>query len=184
MRPKVAGFILHKILGWKSEGGMVPEKRVVFLAVPHTSIWDCAIGYLYFRELGGRLKIMIKKEAFFWPANWLLRSLGGFPVDRSHSASLMKSLIREMNSSDTFYLAICPEGTRHAVKRWKTGYHTIATETGCPVYLTYFDWKEKRVGIGPRFELTDDARADTDRVQAIYEEMHLHAKFPEGYVTH
>ena len=33
-------------------------------------------------------------------------------------------------------------------------------------------------------ELTDDARADTDRIQAIYEQKHFEGKHPEGYITH
>lgn len=97
---------------------------------------------------------------------------------------MVKSLIEEMEKVDTFHLAIAPEGTRKAVKKWKTGYHLIAREVGCPVYMGYFDWKTKRVSIGEKVELTDDARADTDRIQAIYETMHFEGKHPEGYITH
>ena len=50
--------------------------------------------------------------------------------------------------------------------------------------MGYFDWKTKHVSIGKKVELTDDARADTDRIQALYEEMHMQGKNPEGYVTH
>ena len=67
---------------------------------------------------------------------------------------------------------------------FRTGYHLIARETGVPVYLGYFDWKRKRVGRGQKFPLTDDAAADTRRIQEIYESMDLGAKYPEKYVTH
>ena len=50
--------------------------------------------------------------------------------------------------------------------------------------MGYFDWGTKCVGIGKKVEITDDARADTDRIQALYEEMHLKGKHPEGYITH
>ena len=50
--------------------------------------------------------------------------------------------------------------------------------------MGYFDWKTKHVSAGKRVELTGDARADTDRIQALYEEMHMKGKHPEGYVTH
>ena len=53
-----------------------------------------------------------------------------------------------------------------------------------PVYLGYFDWKRKRVGRGQKFELTDDAAADTRRIQEIYESMDLGARYPEKYITH
>ena len=81
------------------------------------------------------------------------------------------------------HLALAPEGTRKAVRRWKTGFHTIAREVGCPVYLGYFDWGTKRVGRGQKVELTDDARADMARIQQMYEDMHLKGKHPELYVT-
>ena len=81
------------------------------------------------------------------------------------------------------HLALAPEGTRQPVKRWKTGFHTIAREVGCPVYMGYFDWGTKRVSRGQKVELTDDAKADMARIQALYEEMHLVGKHPEMYIT-
>lgn len=183
MSSRFCKFLL-KLLGWTSEGEKAPEDKCIYLAAPHTSIWDFALGYLYYRAKGGHLKTMIKKEAFFFPANILLRSMGGFPIDRSNSGSLMVSLIHEMQKSGTFHLVICPEGTRKPVKKWKTGYHTIAKAADIPVYLTYFDFKTKRLGIGPKVELTDNARADTDRIQQMYEDMHLTGLHPDHYVTH
>ena len=97
---------------------------------------------------------------------------------------MVKSLIGEMEGEDTFILAIAPEGTRKATKRWKTGYHLIAKAVGCPVYLGYFDWGRKRVSAGEKLELTDDARADMKRIQAMYDDMHLVGKHPEKYLTH
>ena len=127
---------------------------------------------------------MIKKEFFWGPMGWFLRKLGGLPVDRKNASALVLSVIREMKNRDVVHLAIAPEGTRKPVKRWKTGFHTIAKEVGCPVYLGYFDWKTKHVGRGEKVELTDDARADMARIQQMYEEMHLTGKFPEDYITH
>ena len=97
---------------------------------------------------------------------------------------MVKGLIDEMEKDDTFILAIAPEGTRKPVKKWKTGYHTIAKAVDCPVYMGFFDWGTKRVGRGEKVELTDDARKDTDRIQAMYENMGLKGKHPQGYITH
>lgn len=186
MSPKFAEFLLCKVLGWTRTEPLIPEKKSVVLAVPHTSIWDFAIGYLYYRSLGGHLKVMIKKEAFvFPPVGWFLRSVGGFPIDRKNSGELIKSLIEEMNAYEgEFHLVICPEGTRKPVRKWKMGYHTIATQTGLPLYLSHLDFKTKTVGRGQRFELTSDARGDTDRIQQVYEDMHLTGLHPENYITH
>ena len=115
---------------------------------------------------------------------WLLRKLGGLPVDRKNPSALVLSVIREMKAEKVVHLAIAPEGTRKPVRKWKTGFHTIAREVGCPVYLGYFDWATKHVGRGEKVELTDNARADMERIQQIYEQMHLTGKYPKDYITH
>ncbi len=180
---KFCGFLL-KALGWTADSGPAPEAKCLILGVPHTSIWDFVISYLYYTSVGGKAYVMIKKEFFVGPLGWLLRKLGGLPVDRKNASSLVLSVIHEMNSSERLHLAIAPEGTRKPVKRWKTGFHTIAKETGVPVYLGYFDWGTKHVGRGEKVELTDDAKADMKRIQEIYEGMHLTGKFPKDYITH
>lgn len=182
MNPRFARFLLERT-GWALEGGVVPEDKCVFLQAPHTSLWDFVIGYLYYRAVGGKLHIMIKKEMFFFPLGALLRSMGGFPIDRSKPQAMIMSVVHRMQGEGIFHLAICPEGTRKPVHKWKTGYHTIAREAGVPVYLAYIDWKRKRVGSGEKFTLTENAREDTDRIQKAYEEMGLGAKHPERYFT-
>ena len=94
---------------------------------------------------------MIKKEVFWGPLGWLLRKLGGIPVDRKKGSNIVLSVIKEMKSQKTVHLALAPEGTRQPIKRWKTGFHTIAREVGCPVYLGYFDWGTKRVSRGQKW---------------------------------
>lgn len=185
MWAKFCKFLLTKVMGWTIDcPGPAPEDKVILLGVPHTSAWDFVVSYLFYRQFDGpKAKVMIKKEFFFWPIGGLLRRLGGIPVDRTSASAMVKSLITQMNKEKVFHLAIAPEGTRKPVRKWKTGYHLIAREVGCPVYMAYFDWKTKHVGIGSKVELTDDARADTDRIQALYEEMGLQGKYPKDYIT-
>ena len=171
-------------MGWTGVDPPVPDEKCIILGVPHTSIWDFVVSYLYYTSVGGHVRCMIKKEFFFPPLGWLLRALGAVPVDRSHPTNLVRSLIHEMEGPGHFHLALAPEGTRKPVRNWKTGFHLIARETGIPVYLGYFDWGTKRIGRGQKVELTDDARADMKRIQAMYEDMHLVGKHPEKYVTH
>ncbi len=174
-----------KKMGWTTVGGPVPEDKAVILGVPHTSAMDFVVSYLFYTQFDAqKARVMIKKEFFFWPIGGLLRSMGAVPVDRSNASAMVKSLIDQMEGEKSFILAIAPEGTRKPVKKWKTGYHLIAKAVGCPCYLGYFDWGRKRVSIGEKVDLTDDARADTDRIQALYEQMHLQGKHPEGYITH
>ena len=180
---KCCGALL-KMLGWTADGGSVEEDKCIILGVPHTSAWDFVISYLFYRSCGDKAQWMIKKEVFFPPVGWLLRAMGGIPVDRSSPTNMLRSVIEEMERPGRFHLAIAPEGTRKPVKNWKTGFHLIARSAGIPVYLGYFDWGRKRVGRGQRVELTDDPRADMKRIQEIYEQMHLTGKHPEKYITH
>ena len=99
-------------------------------------------------------------------------------------SAIVLSVIREMEKRDKFHLAIAIEGTRKPVRRWKAGFHVIAKETGVPVYISYFDWGKKRIGIDRKFEISDDAKADLEKIQQIYESLHLVGKYPKNYVTH
>lgn len=183
MRRKIAHFIFTRLLGWRAGDGVVPEKKCIILGVPHTSLWDFVMSWLYYTSVGGTARIMIKKEFFKWPLGPILRALGAIPTDRSNPTALVRSLIEEMDKCETFHLCIAPEGTRKPISHWKTGYHFIATHCDIPVYMGYFDYKDKVVGRGERFELTDNAKEDTMRLQRIYEEKAYTPRHPERFVT-
>ena len=170
-------------MGWTTVGGPAPESKCIILGVPHTSVWDFVVSYLFYTQFDRTAHVMIKKEFFFWPVGVFLRKVGCIPVDRGSAAAMVKGLIEEMEKVDQFHLAIAPEGTRKAVKKWKTGYHTIATETGMSVYLSHMDYRKKEVGYGKKFELSGNAREDTNLIQKAYSEMHLTALRPKGYTT-
>ena len=173
-----------KIWGWEMDEHLPEEPKCILLGAPHTSVWDFVVAYFFYQAIGGNCLCMVKKEMFFPPLGWIVKAMGGIPVDRTNAAALVRSVIREMDRREHFHLAIAPEGTRKPVARWKSGYHIIARQAGIPVYLAYFDWKRKRIGCGEKVELTDDAVADTRRIQQIYESMDLGGKHPEKYRTH
>mgnify|MGYP003296343586 CR=1 FL=1 len=183
MWARFCGFLL-RAMGWTAATGPVAESKAIILGVPHTSMWDFVVSYLFYTSLNaGKAKVLVKKSLFWGPLGWILRKLGAVPVDRSNSTTLVRSVIEEFEKDDYFVLAIAPEGTRKPIKRWKAGYHIIAKAADIPVYMGYFDWKTKRIGVGEKIELTDDAKADTARIQQIYETMGLVGKHPEGYTT-
>ena len=117
-------------------------------------------------SIGGKPYCMVKSDLFVGPLGWLLRKMGGIPVDRKRGSNVMLSVIKEMKRLPVAHLALAPEGTRKPVKRWKAGFHTIAREVGCPVYMGYFDWGTKHVSRGQKVELTDDAKADLEARKA------------------
>ncbi len=185
VRPGWAKFcgILLRRMGWESIGGPMKEKKAIVLGVPHTSVWDFLVSYLFYTQFGKVAHIMIKKEFFFWPLGPILRACGAVPVDRDSAASMVRSLIHEMDQAEEFHLAIAPEGTRKAVKRWKTGFHLIARETGATVYVGYYDWGRKRISVGEPIELTDDPKADMQRIYDIYRPMGIQGKHKDGFIV-
>jgi len=122
--------------------------------------------------------MVIKKDFFFWPLGYFLRKMGAIPIDRSKGTTVVKQIIKEMNSRDMMHLAITPEGTREMNRRWKAGFHTIAKATGAKVYLGFFDFGRKEIGWQETFELTDDAEADIRRMKAYYRTRGVVGKYP------
>lgn len=181
MSPKFCKFLLN-LLGWKAIEPPAPEDKCIILGVPHTSIWDFVISYLYYTSVGGQAHIIVKQDFFFWPLGSLLRKLGAVPLNKQHGVSVTKQIIDTVKKADKLHLAIAPEGTRSAVKRWKTGFYTIAKAAEIPVYLGYFDWKKKIVGRGEKYILSDSPTEDLVRIQKHYKAMGVVAKFPEKFV--
>ena len=179
---RFCGKMLRR-MGWESVGGPMKEKKAIVLGVPHTSVWDFLVSYLFYTQFGKVAHIMIKKEFFFWPLGPILRACGAVPVDRDSAASMVRSLIHEMDQAEEFHLAIAPEGTRKAVKRWKTGFHLIARETGATVYVGYYDWGRKRISVGEPIELTDDPKADMQRIYDIYRPMGIQGLHKDGFIV-
>ncbi len=182
-RAKFCGWLLKK-LGWTSVGGPMEGNKAIVLGVPHTSILDFPICYLFYAQYGKVAHIMVKKEFFFWPLGPILRAFGAVPVDRSNAAATVKSIIRSFNENEVFHLAIAPEGTRKPVKRWKTGFHLIARETGATVYVGYYNWGKKEITVGIPWELTDNANEDMRRIQEYYSTLDLQGRHKENYITH
>lgn len=175
--------LLIRLWGWKTVNGVMPHKKAIIIGVPHTSAWDFVISYLYYTSVGGLANIVIKKEFFFWPLGFCLRKMGAIPIDRSKGTSVVKQIIKEMNSREVMHLAITPEGTRYLNKRWKAGFHTIAKATGAVIYLGFFDFGRKEIGWIDTLELTDDAEADLRRMKAYYRAKGIVGKYPDQFTA-
>ncbi len=176
---------LLKITGWKIYGEAVKENHCIFVGVPHTSNWDFVIAWIYYKSLGGKPNVLIKKEFFFWPMGAILRKMGGIPIDRSKGANVIRQAIQLFNEREHLHLAITPEGTRKHTKNWKAGFHTIArnTKVPVPVYPTTFDWGRKELNIWEEFELTDDYTEDIKRLKDFIRKKGVTGRHPELFTT-
>ena len=170
--------LLLRLGGWTLVGEHPAVPKAVIIAAPHTSNWDGIWGLIAKVALSVDVHFFGKDTLFWFPLGTLLRGLGGIPLDRSKPGSSVDAAIRSFRSSDTFYFAMAPEGTRGLRKHWKSGFYRIAMGAGVPVALAFFDYERRRVGIGPTIELTGDPERDLVPIREFYE-ANAHGKRPE-----
>ena len=169
-----------KLLGWRMTGSLPDLPKMVMAAGPHTSNWDFLVGVGAMYSAGFKVSFLGKDSLFRPPLGWIMRWLGGRPVDRTTSHGLVGEYIRQIQESRTFILALAPEGTRKPTRDWKTGFWHVAKGAGLPIVLGYFDYGVKEVGFGPVIwpgELEEDMRT----IQAFYATKR--GRNPENYLT-
>ena len=168
-----------KLFGWNYELPVkIPDKCVICIA-PHTSNWDFVIGMVFYKSIGGKPNVLMKKEWFFFPLSYLFKSLGALPVDRKKRTSVSDQMVEVFHSKDYFQLAIAPEGTRSKSVQWKTGFYYIALNANVPITLAYIDYSKKEVGVKEIFYPTGDATRDIEEIKNHYKD--VSAKHPKKF---
>jgi 1-acyl-sn-glycerol-3-phosphate acyltransferase len=160
--------LAFRLLGWKVEGALPDLPKFVLIGAPHTSNWDFIIFLALALQLRADVRYMGKAELFRSPIGGFFRYCGGYPVERNKSQGLVEQMAQIMQESERFILVIAPEGTRHKVHEWKTGFYHIARRAGVPVVAAFIDSSIKACGIGPTFHLTDNLEADIKSIQTFY----------------
>lgn len=167
MLQSLARLIL-RVGGWTPVGQLPDVPKAVIIAAPHTSNWDGFWGLVYKVAIDAEIHFFGKKSLFWFPLSSLLRWLGGIPLDRERAGSAVKQAIDMFEERDSFFFALAPEGSRTKKPGWKSGFYRIAEGARVPVYLGFLDFGNKRLGIGPRFDLTGDQDADLDKIREFY----------------
>lgn len=162
------GRCLLRLGGWTIEGDFPADPRLVVIAAPHSSGWDAYWGLAAKLAMGVDISFIAKAELFRGPLGWLLRKLGGVPVDRSAPGGLVDQTVEQIRGAQRMYFVLAPEGTRKRVEQWKTGFWKIATRAQVPVFCAWFHYPTRTIGLGPRVELTGDMAADMARIREIY----------------
>lgn len=158
--------------GWRLAGTFPDLPRLVLIAAPHSSWWDGVWGMLFKVAVGLDLAFMGKRELFVGPLGWLLRRLGGIPIERNAAHGLVEQMGAKFRSAPRLWLGIAPEGTRKRVAKWKTGFWHIARAAGVPILPIAFDYATRRIVIGEPFEPTDDVDADIAALRRFYAPFH------------
>lgn len=164
----ISDFVL-KILGWKIDNDIPKSiKKAVIIVAPHTSYMDTIIGKFGFWHLGVDSKLLIKKEAFFWPLGWILKKVGGMPVNRGKSQRLTQIVADMFDEHESLFITITPEGTRSLVKEWKLGFYYIALTAKVPIVLGVLDYENKVGGMKKLFYPTGDIDKDLIEIKSFY----------------
>ncbi len=165
--PRVGKFLLW--LGRWTPVGLTPDaKKAVIIGAPHTSYWDGYWLLVYKIAFGVDVKFFIKDTTFWFPLSILLNGLGGVPLNRGDARLAVKQAVAAFNANDEYLFGLAPEGTRSMTKGWKTGFYRIAEDAGVPVVFGFFDYKNKRLGFGPKMTLSGDMEADMVVIRSFY----------------
>ncbi|MEN1957019.1 1-acyl-sn-glycerol-3-phosphate acyltransferase [Luteimonas changyuni] len=162
------GRSILRIGGWRVVGEFPDEPRVVLIAAPHSSNWDGIWGFAVKLGLGLEIKLLGKRELFWWPLAPLLRKLGVIAVDRNRSAGVVEQIAAMIRAHDRFWFGLAPEGTRKPVEHWRSGFLKIARAADVPVLPVYFHYPDKVIGIGAPFRVGDDDATEMARVREWY----------------
>lgn len=145
---KLIATIILKLWGWKIKGDKAPDKKLMIVVMPHTSNWDFPLGLLARWKMGMKVKFVGKSSLFKPPYGFIMRALGGYPVERDpkkKKGSVVDQIIGIINKEDEIRITFTPEGTRSKVKRLRSGFYTIAKATGIKIQLVAIDFPTKTI---------------------------------------
>lgn len=175
------GKLLMKVSGWKLIGNAPKETHFIMAVVPHTSYIDFLIGKMFNLYLGFPIHFMIKKETFIFPFGYILKSIGGVPVDRKRPSASMVKIIEQFKKSKQFVIVIAPEGTRNKVTQWKPGFWYFATKANVPIVPIGLNYKTKTCYMCDAVYMTNDREADFQKLKNIFKTLDLSARYPEKF---
>lgn len=172
-----------KFFGWKIAGNFPYQyKKVVLAVAPHTHWVDVLLGLAARQALRiEHARFLAKKELYVWPLGWVLRKLGGTPVDRFSKQGLVDQVVALFNVNDNFMLGLSPEGTRKRVDGLRTGFYFIAKKAGVPIVPIGFDYARRLVVVGEAF-FAENETADLKKIMTFYAS--IQGKKPELDLRH
>ena len=164
-------FILSR-LGWKIVGTLPEEKKYIVIVAPHTSNWDLVICLFARMAIGAKIQFLAKKQVFFFPLGYLLKALGGTPIDRSGKENRVAQVVALYQQTDRLALGLAPEGTRSPVSRWKEGFYHIACQAKIPIVMIGPDYETKEIRIAQPFWPSGQIETDFPQILAFFRTIH------------
>lgn len=161
-------YRVFRLLGWKFEGGLPDDPKVIVIGAPHTSNWDFLIFMAAMGAFRIRASYLGKHSLFRWPFGFFFRALGGIPVDRRRPGGVVGQVTEAFAAADRMTLVIAPEGTRSWAPRWKSGFLAMARAADVPVVPGVLDWRGKKVTLAPPVRFEGDVTVFMDRIREAY----------------
>ena len=171
--------LIFKILGWRITGNYPKElNKKIFIAAPHTSNWDFPLGLMGRAIVNDKIKYVAKASLFKPPLGWIMKALGGIPVNRSKSTNFVRSVVEEYKKRDRLAIVIAPEGTRSKVDKFKSGFYFIAKQANIPIIMVFFRYPQKEIFFADPFYPTEDSQKDIAYIEDQYKG--IKGKIPEN----
>lgn len=180
-KARLARWLLDRA-GWRVTGAFPRERRLIIVAAPHTSNWDFVIAVLAMVACDLHINWLGKHSLFHWPMGPIMRALGGVAVNRGRPEGTAAQVADRMRDADHMWLIITPEGTRKAVRRWKSGFLRIAAAADCPLLLVSLDYAHRELNLG------EEVRSDPEDLEGQLADIQYHyrrftPRYPEHFST-
>lgn len=158
-------------LRWHFEGDIPDVPKLVIILAPHTSNWDFFVGLFADLALALDATWLGKDGIFIGPVGALLRRLGGIPVDRTHPHDVVARVVAEFHRRDRMVLGLAPEGTRHRVAEWRSGFWHIAHGAGVPILPVGLDFGRRALRIGAPYLATESLETDLRELKKFFQDV-------------
>lgn len=165
---RLVAMVVLRLIGWKAIGKEIDKPKFVLIGAPHTSNWDFPLMLLVVLKLRLEVFWMGKHTLFPFPFGWLMRWLGGIPINRSKSHNVVNDTVRLYRENSRLVVLVPPEGTRSKVIQWKSGFYHIANNAGVPILMGFVDAAKKEAGLADFFYPTGDMEADMKQIRSFY----------------
>jgi len=176
----ISKFILVKLFGWEIENNFpINLKKYIIIVAPHTSWIDFPLSILVKSVSKVDIKYIGKHTLFKPPFGYFFRAMGGMPVNRAKSQSMVQAIINIFNENESFVFSLSPEGTRKKVSQWKSGFYHVAKGANIPLVMTGLDYEKKKVIISEPYYLTDNEQQDIKIFREFFKD--IKGKYPEKF---
>ena len=156
---------LLKLSGFRITGSFPNNKRVILIAIPHTSFYDMYLMFLMVFTLGIDMNFLAAKWIFSriaspfrlytdpdkqgipWPLGFIQKYIfikaGGIPVVRSGKMTQLIFIISILKRKDSFNLIIAPEGGITNTNVLRLGFILLGKKLNADVVPVQVDYQNK-----------------------------------------